>query len=47
VETVGRLDIEMEFNVDYAWREPWVLQKCKDWATMFAGVKATVQNYNQ
>lgn len=29
VETVGRLDIEIEFNVDYAWHEPWVKDKCQ------------------
>ena len=28
VETIGRLDIEIEFNVDYIWREPWVKEKC-------------------
>lgn len=47
VETVGRLDVEIEFNVDYAWREPWVLQRCQSWAEMFASVKPTVQSYNQ
>ena len=31
IETVGRLDIEIEFNVDYAWHEPWVLTKCKEY----------------
>ncbi len=30
VETVGRLDIEIEFNVDYAWHEPWVFSKCQE-----------------
>jgi len=28
VETVGRLDVEIEFNVDYAWHEKWVFSKC-------------------
>jgi hypothetical protein len=32
VETVGRLDVEIEFNVDYAWHEPWVYNKCKELA---------------
>jgi hypothetical protein len=32
VETVGRLDLEIEFNVDYAWHEPWVYNKCKTFA---------------
>jgi len=46
VETVGRLDVEIEFNVDYAWREPWVLTNCKTWAKMFAEAKSVVKNYN-
>ena len=32
VETVGRLDIEIEFNVDYTWHEKWVLDKCQGFA---------------
>ena len=27
VETAGRLDVEIEFNVDYAWHEQWVYDK--------------------
>lgn len=29
VETVGRLDVEIEFNVDYVWHEDWVKTKCQ------------------
>lgn len=47
VETVGRVDLEIEFNVDYAWHEPWVLQKCQAFANTFAQVKNTVKNYGQ
>lgn len=36
VETVGRLDIEVEFNVDYAWHEYWVLAKCQQFANNMA-----------
>jgi len=32
VETVGRLDVEIEFNVDYAWHEKWVYDNCKTFA---------------
>ena len=32
LETVGRLDIEIEFNVDYAWHEPWVYDRCQTMA---------------
>jgi len=45
VETVGRLDIEIEFNVDYTWHEPWVLTKCQAFANDFAKIKDTVKNY--
>ena len=29
VETVGRLDIEIEFSLDYIWHETWVRNKCQ------------------
>ena len=35
VETVGRLDVEVEFNVDYAWHEPWVRQKCESFVQTY------------
>jgi hypothetical protein len=43
VETVGRLDIEIPFNVDYAWREPWVRTKCEGFIGMFTASKEKVQ----
>lgn len=45
VETVGRLDLEIEFNVDYAWHEPWVLTRCQSLANSFAQIKDTVKAY--
>jgi len=46
VETVGRLDLEIEFNVDYAWHEPWVFTKCDAFAENFAKAnKDTVKGY--
>jgi len=45
VETVGRLDMEIEFNVDYAWHEDWVLKKCQTYADGFASVNSTVEAY--
>lgn len=45
VETVGRLDIEVEFNVDTAWREPWVLSKCQAFSSTFSTVKDTIKGY--
>lgn len=45
VETVGRLDIEIEFNVDYAWHEPWVKDKCTQFASAIAGDKTNIEAY--
>lgn len=46
VETVGRLDVEIEFNVDYAWHEDWVLNKCRGFANnIFKASKQNVQGY--
>jgi len=46
VETVGRLDVEIEFNVDYAWHEDWVLAKCKQLSSQFNSSLANVTNYS-
>ncbi len=45
VETVGRMDIEIEFNVDYAWHEPWVREKCQSFSENFMKAKDIVNNY--
>jgi len=45
VETVGRLDVDQEFKLDYAWHEPWVLEKCQSYASMFTGSFQTVKEY--
>lgn len=45
VETVGRLDVEIEFNVDYTWHEDWVKAKCASLANTFAQVKQTIAGY--
>jgi len=42
VETVGRLDTEIEFNVDYIWHEDWVKAKCQEYAHRVFAVKADV-----
>jgi len=42
VETIGRLDTEIEFNVDYIWHEPWVKEKCQEYAEQVFSVKANV-----
>jgi len=45
VETVARLDIEVEFNVDYAWHEPWVKERCESLVSSFMAAKETVRSY--
>lgn len=45
VETVGRLDIEVEFNVDYIWHENWVKTKCQSLADEVYTAKQTIENY--
>jgi len=47
VESVAKLDVEIEFNVDYIWHEPWVLANCQNYASLFAAAKNTVQNYQE
>jgi hypothetical protein len=42
VETIGRLDIEIEFNVDYIWHEDWVKSKCQEYADNIFNIKANV-----
>jgi len=46
VETVGRLDMEIEFNVDYAWREKWVYDKCKTFVSRVTGSMDTIKDYH-
>ena len=45
VETVGRLDVEIEFNVDYVWHENWVKEKCQGYAKDIFDIKATIEQY--
>lgn len=42
VETVGRLDAEIEFNVDYIWHEDWVKTKCQTLADQVYGLKSSL-----
>jgi len=32
VENVGKIEPEIEFNVDYVWHEDWVLEKCRSYS---------------
>ena len=42
LETVGKLDVEIEFNVDYAWHEPWVLDKVQTLSDEIYGDSNTI-----
>jgi hypothetical protein len=42
VETVGRLDTEIEFNVDYIWHEDWTKTKCQILAEQVYGIKENI-----
>lgn len=35
VETADKLEIEIEFGIDYAWHEPWVYDKAAEWAKIY------------
>jgi len=45
VETIGRVDVEIEFNVDYIWHEPWVKAKCQTLANEVGGLKELIKAY--
>jgi hypothetical protein len=42
VETVGRLDTEIEFNCDYIWHEDWVKAKCQSLADNVYALKTSI-----
>jgi len=48
VETVGKLEVEIEFNVDYAWHEPWVKDKIVNtFVPTISQSKTVVEGYGQ
>jgi hypothetical protein len=44
VETIGRLDAEIEFNVDYIWHESWVKNQCITYAENIMKVQNEIKN---
>jgi hypothetical protein len=42
VETVGKIDIEIDFNVDYIWHEDWTKNKCQELAEQVYGLKESL-----
>ena len=48
VETVGKLEVEIEFNVDYQWHEPWVKEKIEStFIPTLAQSKIIVDSYGE
>jgi hypothetical protein len=47
VETVARLDVEIEFNCDYVWHEPWVKTKAETFVSAYADALDIVKGYGQ
>lgn len=45
IENIGKLEVEIEFNVDYMWREPWVYNKCKSLQDAFTANANVVAAY--
>jgi hypothetical protein len=46
VETQGKLEVEIEFHLDYPWREEWVRTRCQALANTFAAARDQIRNRN-
>ena len=46
VETIGKLDVEIEFNVDYTWHEEWVRDKCQAFSDGNAARRNNIESRN-
>lgn len=46
VESVNRLDIDMEFHFDTMYQEPWVAEKCKKFINTITTAKKNIQSYS-
>lgn len=47
IETVGRVDVEVEWRCSYPWHEPWVLQKCQSYASAITASAEAVKAYQR
>ncbi len=47
IESIGKLDIEIEFNVDYVWHEQWVYNNCKKFSEAVQGSVAKIDGYGE
>jgi len=44
LETIGRLDVEIEFHIDYIWSENWVYTKCQELSTRVNEIRGQIEN---
>jgi len=43
IETIARVDIELDFHVDYMWREDWVKTACQSFTQYFMNAKDKIK----
>lgn len=47
LSSIDKLELDIDFNADYLWREKWVRDKCVGYATEAAGGKSVVYEYDK
>lgn len=47
ITAYDKLEIDVDFNVDYLWHENWTRQHCQNQANRFSGVKTVVDQYGR
>lgn len=48
ITTYDKLEVDVDFNVDYIWHEPWVKSKCKSYASTYSGEgKKAIATYDR
>jgi hypothetical protein len=45
IESNAKLEIEIEFNVDYTWREPWVKSKCEAFVSGILADEQSIKSF--
>jgi hypothetical protein len=44
LESIGKLEIDIDYSYDYMWRESWVKSKCETFLSGVMGSKSTIDN---
>jgi len=47
ITTYDKLEIDIDFNVDYTWHETWVKGRCKNFADSVHGTRSVSEGYDQ